>query len=74
MSAATDPVPGAEGADEPRQRVVRVSPRRARLTAVEGTDARPEVAREHESAPAVGGMDQSGPNDARMRQDVPPHY
>lgn len=56
---------------EPRQRIERVSSRRARLTAVAGTDPEPhEVTDDSPSEPAGG----SGANDARMRQDVPPHY
>ncbi|WP_164234444.1 hypothetical protein [Microbacterium hydrocarbonoxydans] len=62
--------------DEPRQRVVRVpGSRRARLTPVPGTDTEPEAAvpgaEEAPSAPASG---PKGPNDDRLRQDVPPHY
>ncbi|GAT73999.1 myosin heavy chain [Microbacterium sp. HM58-2] len=62
--------------DEPRQRVVRVpGSRRARLTPVLGTDTEPEAAvpgdEEAPSAPASG---PKGPNDDRLRQDVPPHY
>lgn len=59
--------------DEPRQRVVRVAgARRARLTPVDGTDPAPELPeRDDATASPVG---ESGPNDARLRQDVPPHY
>ncbi|WEK14880.1 MAG: hypothetical protein P0Y48_06740 [Candidatus Microbacterium phytovorans] len=57
-----------------RQRVVRVpGSRRARLTPAPGTDAEPESPASHsdeQSADATA----SGPNDERMRRDVPPHY
>ena len=53
-----------------RQHVVRVGRRRAQLTPAPGTHAEPDTRdREQRSAPS-----DSGPNDARMRQDVPPHY
>lgn len=63
--------------DEARQRVVRVpGSRRARLTPVPGTetDMTPTKndAGEDRSSPASTGP--AGPNDARLRQDVPPHY
>lgn len=59
-----------------RQRVERVGPRRARLTAAPGTDAEPVGADLTSDAPAgaEGATGASGPNDARMRDDVPPHY
>jgi hypothetical protein len=57
-----------------RQRIVRVAgSRRAQLTPAPGTDAEPElpvVDAEEPSADAAA----SGPNDERMRRDVPPHY
>jgi hypothetical protein len=55
------------------QRIVRVAgARRARLTPVPGTDPEPETGERPESpTPASGGK---GPNDDRLRQDVPPHY
>lgn len=57
-----------------RQRVVRVpGSRRAQLTPVPGTDAEPELPETDEDAPAPDGA-ASGPNDERMRRDVPPHY
>ncbi len=58
-------------APAPRQRIERVSSRRARLTAVAGTETEPHE--DADDAPVATGGD-SGPNDARMRQDVPPHY
>jgi len=59
-----------------RQRVERVGPRRARLTAAPGTDAEPAPADETTDAPAGAerAAGASGPNDARMRNEVPPHY
>jgi len=59
--------------EAPRQRVVRVrGARRARLTPAPGTDPAPELP-ETEDAPAVE-AGASGPNDERLRRDVPPHY
>lgn len=63
-----------------RQRVERVpGARRARLTPAPGTDVTPEVPAD-DGAPAVettgapGSREKPGPNDERMRLDVPPHY
>ena len=62
-------------ADEPRQRVERVpGSRRARLTPVEGTDPSPDVPAKDVAESASPAEDAPGPNDARLRQDVPPHY
>ena len=63
--------------ENPRQRVERVpGSRRARLTPVPGTETDMSPARddadEAVSSPASSGP--SGPNDERLRQDVPPHY
>ncbi len=62
-----------------RQRIERVSPRRARLTPAPGTSSEPRKADETTDAPtdatsATAGHPVSGPNDERMRNDVPPHY
>lgn len=61
-----------------RQRIVRVrGARRARLTPVPGTDASPELPGGTTDAPArapKGVAEASGPNDERLRRDVPPHY
>lgn len=57
-----------------RQRIERVSSRRVRLTPAPGTGAEPErdatdaVTDDERTATA------SGPNDDRMRREVPPHY
>lgn len=61
-----------QGAGAPkRQQVVRVpGVRRARLTAVEGTTSEPHVKDPLPSAPDGA----PGPNDERMRREVPPHY
>jgi hypothetical protein len=57
-----------------RQRIVRVpGSRRAQLTPAPGTDPDPHV--ETTDAPARrSGTEASGPNDERLRNDVPPHY
>ncbi|QLD10749.1 hypothetical protein [Microbacterium oleivorans] len=59
-----------------RQRVERVGRRRARLTAAPGTTTEPVSADVTTDAPADadGAAGASGPNDARMRNEVPPHY
>jgi len=57
-----------------RQRVERVpGSRRAKLTPAPGTTPEPIPADDprEESTPASG---EAGPNDQRLRQDVPPHY
>ncbi|MGF6821783.1 hypothetical protein M2317_000669 [Microbacterium sp. ZKA21] len=59
--------------DDARQHVERVAgSRRARLTPAPGTDPSPDVAAK-DAAASVPAKEQ-GPNDARLRQDVPPHY
>ncbi|MCC2030860.1 hypothetical protein [Microbacterium allomyrinae] len=63
-----------------RQRIERVpGSRRAKLTPAPGTTAEPVPGDETtDAAPpaSTGGTasDQSGPNDERLRRDVPPHY
>ncbi|MGV9193602.1 hypothetical protein ACQ143_04595 [Microbacterium sp. MC2] len=59
-----------------RQRIVRVAGgRRVRLTPAPGTSAEP-VAADASDAGQAGGPPAStpGPNDERLRRDVPPHY
>lgn len=57
-----------------RQRIVRVpGSRRAQLTPVPGTDAAPEAPIVDDDAP-VADSTSAGPNDDRLRRDVPPHY
>ncbi|PVW04802.1 hypothetical protein DEA06_08500 [Microbacterium sp. Gd 4-13] len=58
-----------------RQRVERVpGARRARLTPAPGTSPEPVPADEEQDAAPPARAGESGPNDARLRQDVPPHY
>lgn len=58
-----------------RQRIVRVpGRRRARLTPAPGTIPEPVKADDGAAAPTPGGGDDAGPNDERLRFDVPPHY
>lgn len=60
---------------EKRQHVERVrGSRRARLTPAPGTDPSPELPVNASDAPPPSGEGASGPNDDRMRRDVPPHY
>ncbi|MFT4306704.1 MAG: hypothetical protein QM604_07415 [Microbacterium sp.] len=54
-----------------RQRVERVpGARRARLTPAPGTTGEARADAGDDDEPAAG----EGPNDERMRRDVPPHY
>jgi hypothetical protein len=60
-----------------RQRVEKVpGRRRAKLTPAPGTSAEPVPAEDEPGAdsPETTGDAASGPNDERMRRDVPPHY
>ncbi|KAA9144966.1 hypothetical protein [Microbacterium lushaniae] len=59
-----------------RQRIERVpGARRAKLTPAPGTTAEPAPADEsREDDPAASATDAPGPNDERLRRDVPPHY
>jgi len=62
--------------DEPRQRVVRSRHgRRAQLTPAPGTTPEPVPRDEDDEGPdaAANGVT-SGPNDERLRRDIPPHY
>ncbi len=59
-----------------RQRIERVpGSRRVRLTPAPGTSAEP-VAGDESADPgrAAASAASTGPNDERLRQDVPPHY
>lgn len=62
----------------PRQRVERVAgSRRAKLTPAPGTTNEPTEADAEGSAsasPEASGPGAVGPNDERLRRDVPPHY
>jgi hypothetical protein len=74
-----DAAPGTAAPAGGRQRVRRVAgARRAKLTAAPGTTAEPAPADERrageaDAAPSPGAAT-SGPNDERLRRDVPPHY
>lgn len=61
-----------------RQRIERVpGARRAKLTPAPGTSEEPTESDAEAAAsdsPASGGHASSGPNDERLRRDVPPHY
>ena len=63
-----------------RQRIERVpGSRRVKLTPAPGTDVEPvvgdeDVADAGGAADARAGPGASGPNDERMKRDVPPHY
>lgn len=61
-----------------RQRIERVrGARRAKLTPAPGTTAEPTAADETTAAAPEGSDAASGaagPNDERLRRDVPPHY
>lgn len=58
---------------QPRQRVEKVAgSRRARLTAAPGTTEEPGSADDEREA--SGPEPGAGPNDERMKRDVPPHY
>ncbi len=62
---------GSADAAGERQHVERVpGSRRARLTPAPGTTAEPGAVVFDSPAP----VKDAGPNDARLRQDVPPHY
>ncbi|MFJ4167604.1 hypothetical protein ACIPY5_18780 [Microbacterium sp. NPDC089698] len=68
------PEPAEAGSDDPgsRQRIVRVrGSRRARLTPAPGTHAEPD---ERDREPRTETRGASGPNDAALRREVPPHY
>jgi hypothetical protein len=56
-----------------RQRIERVAgARRAKLTPAPGTSAEPTES--DAEAAASDGAKATGPNDERLKQDVPPHY
>ena len=57
-----------------RQRIERVpGSRRVKLTPAPGTDLEPVVGDEDPDAATVADA-ASGPNDERLKRDVPPHY
>lgn len=58
-----------------RQRIEHVpGSRRARLTPAPGTDPDPETGVPGADAAAPHESADPGPNDARLRREVPPHY
>lgn len=64
---------------EPRQHIQRVrGARRAKLTPAPGTITEPLAFDEDDDTDAAAASDTasavSGPNDAQLRRDVPPHY
>ena len=65
---------GGSAAGGSRQRVVRVrGSRRAQLTPAPGTHAEPDE-RDRDTTGATAPGADAGPNDDRMRREVPPHY
>ena len=77
-AAGTDgaTVPAASaGATVPRQSVVKsAGARRARLTPAPDTDPSPEPAPREEGGQTTGDGSSTSANDARLRQDKPPHW
>jgi hypothetical protein len=68
-----DPADGS-ATEGSRQRIVRVrGSRRAQLTPAPGTHAEPDERDRETNGAAESGSD-AGPNDDRMRREVPPHY
>ncbi|WP_214466457.1 hypothetical protein [Microbacterium flavescens] len=58
-----------------RQRIERVpGSRRVKLTPAPGTSAEPVPGDEEADAVAPAAGEGSGPNDERLKRDVPPHY
>lgn len=72
--------PVADRDDGSRQRIERIpGSRRARLTPAPGTTAEPVPADDRRDDGVVAPADErpgkdAGPNDERLRRDVPPHY
>ena len=65
----------AAGAAVPRQSVVKsAGARRARLTPAPDTDTSPEPAPREEGGQTTGNGSSTSANDARLRQDKPPHW
>jgi hypothetical protein len=74
-AASPDGPADAPGAATPRQAVVRaVGARRARLTPAPDTDPNPEPAAREEGGQTAGDGSSTSANDARLRQDKPPHW
>ncbi|WP_243399264.1 hypothetical protein [Cryobacterium zongtaii] len=63
------------GAAVPRQSVVKsAGARRARLTPAPDTDTSPEPPSREEGGQTAGNGSSTSANDARLRQDKPPHW
>ncbi|MBS1675588.1 MAG: hypothetical protein JSS74_16665 [Actinobacteria bacterium] len=63
------------GGSGSRQRIVRVrGSRRAQLTPAPGTHAEPDDRDRDAVDGTAPGAGERGPNDDRMRREVPPHY
>ncbi|CAH0166461.1 hypothetical protein [Microbacterium sp. Bi128] len=74
MSGVAEEAEASADADEVRQPIVRMpGARRARLLAAPGTSAEPAPADDPSRGEAAGPV-ASGPNDAQLLRDVPPHY
>ena len=74
-SAEVAPADTAPADATPRQRVVRsAGARRARLTPAPDTDPNPEPAAREEGGQTSGDGSSTSANDARLRQDKPPHW
>jgi len=85
-----DPAAGADGAAVPAGTAVRAAPagatvprqsvvksagaRRARLTPAPDTDPSPEPPSREEGGQTSGDGSSTSANDARLRQDKPPHW
>ncbi|MEC5184046.1 hypothetical protein RCH12_001505 [Cryobacterium sp. MP_3.1] len=66
---------GEGGSAEPRQSVVKsAGARRARLTPAPDTDTSPEPPSREEGGQTTGDGSSTSANDARLRQDKPPHW
>jgi len=66
---------GDAGAAQPRQSVVKsAGARRARLTPAPDTDTSPEPPAREEGGQTAGNGSSTSANDARLRQDKPPHW
>jgi hypothetical protein len=68
--------PGASvGQGLPRQSVIKsTGARRARLTPAPDTDTSPEPPSREEGGQTTGDGSSTSANDARLRQDKPPHW
>ena len=76
-AGAAGPAASVEGAAAavPRQSVVKsAGARRARLTPAPDTDTSPEPPSREEGCQTTGNGSSTSANDARLRQDKPPHW